>query len=106
MRIALVVAGFVFVSSAAFAQAPQVTIEDDVSPANAVKCAGLRLAQSEEKSDALVNAARDAWLQSGVDVAKAKVEAARIASSSTDLRAAIADECAPFEIRTAATAGG
>ena len=35
-----------------------------------------------------------------------KVEAARIASSSTDLRAAIADECAPFEIRTAATAGG
>ena len=47
------VAPFIIVlglAGAAFAQGPpRVTIEDDVSPANAVKCAGLRLAQSERK---------------------------------------------------------
>ena len=86
------VAPFIIVlglAGAAFAQGPpRVAIEDDVSPANAVKCAGLRLAQSERKPDPLVEAARDAWLLSSADLA------------------VISDECEPFEIRSAPPAGG
>lgn len=93
-------------AGAAFAQAPRVTIEDDVSPANAVKCAGLRLAQSERRPDALVEAARDAWLLSGVDAAKAKVEAAKFSTRETADLAAVSDECEPFEIKSAPPAGG
>lgn len=104
------VAPFIIVlglAGAAFAQGPpRVTIEDDVSPANAVKCAGLRLAQSERKRDALVEAARDAWLLSGVDAAKAKVEAAKFSTrENTDL-AVMSEECEPFEIRSTPPAGG
>lgn len=107
MRLALIAASFAFACGAAVAQpAPRVTIEDDVAPANAVKCAGLRLAQSERKPDPLILAARDAWLKSGVDVAAAKVEAAKFAAGSPDLLAAVSDECAPFEIRSAPPAGG
>lgn len=94
-------------AGAAFAQgAPRVTIEDDVSPANAVKCAGLRLAQSERKPDVMVEAARDAWLLSGVDAAKAKVEAAKFSTRENAHLAAMSDECEPFEIRSAQPAGG
>lgn len=93
------------VAGAAFAQPPRVTIEDDVSPANAAKCAGLRMAQSERKPDALIEAARDAWLASGVDAAKAKVEAARFSTRENDDLAAMSDECEPFEIRSALPAG-
>lgn len=95
------------VTGAAFAQgAPRVTIEDDVSPANAMNCAGLRLAQAERKSDALVEAARDAWLLSGVDAVKAKVEAAKFSTRENADLAAMSDECEPFEIRSAPPAGG
>jgi len=93
--IALALAG------AAFAQSPRVTIEDDISPANAVKCAGLRLAQSERKPDALIEAARDPWMLTGVDAAKAKVEAAKFSTRENADLAVIADECEPFEIRSA-----
>lgn len=101
MRLAIITASFVFAAGAAFAQAPQVTIEDDVAPATAIKCAGLRMAQSEVKPDALITASRDAWLRSGVDATKAKEEAARLSAASPDLKNALADECAPFEIRSA-----
>ena len=95
------------VTGAAFAQgAPRVTIEDDVAPAHAVTCAGLRLAQAERKPDALVEAARDAWLRSGVDAARAKVEAAKLATRETADLAAMSDECEPFEIRSAPPASG
>jgi hypothetical protein len=94
-------------AGAALAQgAPRVTIEDDVSPANALKCAALRLAQSERKPDALVEAARDAWLRSGVDAAKARAEATKFATREPADLAAISDECEPFEIRSAPPAGG
>lgn len=106
MRLLLSVLVAVSTTGVATAQPPRVTIEDDVSPANAVKCAGLRLAQSERKPDALVEAARDAWLLSGVDAAKARVEAAKFSTrENTDL-AAMSDECEPFEIRSAPPAGG
>ena len=94
-------------AGAAFAQgAPRVTIEDDVSAANALKCAALRLAQAERKPDALVEAARDAWLRSGVDAAKARAEAARLSTRGTADLAATSEECEPFEIRSAPPAGG
>jgi nucleoid-associated protein YgaU len=95
------------VCGAALAQgAPRVTIEDDVAPANALKCAALRLAQSEVRPDPLVEAARDAWLRSGVDAAKARAEAAKVATGSPELIAALSDDCEPFEIRSAPPAGG
>ena len=94
------------VGAATAQPAPQVTIEDDVSPANAVRCAGLRLVQSEHKPDPLILAARDAWLRSGVDAAKAKVEAARLSVNEPAALAELADACEPFEIRSAPPAGG
>jgi hypothetical protein len=100
-----VLASSAVIGAAAAQPAPPVTIEDDVSPANGVKCAGLRMAQSEVKPDALITAARDAWLKSGVDAEKAKAEAAKMATSSEELRAAISDECAPFEIKSARSGG-
>lgn len=101
-----VIIAFVVTGAAVAQGAPRVTIEDDVSPANAVKCAGLRLAQSERKPDALVEAARDAWLLSGVDAAKAKVEAAKFSTRENADLAAMSDECEPFEIRSAPPVGG
>jgi len=86
--------------------APRVTIEDDVAPENAIRCAGLRLAQSERKPDALVEAARDAWLRSGVDASRARLEAGRFSTREYGELAAISDECEPFEIRSAPPAGG
>jgi hypothetical protein len=106
MRLLLSILVAVSTTGAAIAQPPRVTIEDDVSPANAVKCAGLRLAQSERKPDALVEAARDAWLLSGVDAAKAKVQAAKFSTRENADLAAMSDECEPFEIRSAPPAGG
>ena len=104
------VAPFIIVlglAGTAFAQGPpRVTIEDDVSPANALKCAGLRLAQSARKPDALVEAARDAWLLSGVDAAKARAEATKFSTREPADLAAISHECEPFEIRSAPPAGG
>jgi hypothetical protein len=98
------VAPFIIVlglAGAAFAQGPpRVTIE------NALKCAGLRLAQSARKPDALVEAARDAWLLSGVDAAKARAEATKFSTREPADLAAISDECEPFEIRSAPPAGG
>jgi uncharacterized membrane protein len=107
MRLALSILLACSLSGVAIAQPkPVVTIEDDVSPANALKCAGLRLAQSERKPDALVEAARDAWLKSGVDAAKARAEAAKFSTRETADLAAVSDECEPFEIRSAPPAGG
>ncbi len=95
---------------AAFAQpAPSVTIEDDVAPATAVKCAALRMAQVEAVKraggapDALVTASLDAWLKAGVDAAGAKAEAAKVTLATA---ASLADTCATFEIRSAGPAGG
>jgi hypothetical protein len=107
MRLVFSVMIAISLGSAAFAQPKSVVrIEDDVSPANAMKCAGLRLAQSERKPDALVEAARDAWLKSGVDAAKAKVEAAKFSTRENADLAAAADECEPFEIKSGPSAGG
>lgn len=111
MRLALFLLTACSLAGAAIAQTtvqtpPRVTIEDDVAPANALKCAGLRLAQSERKPDALVEAARDAWLKSGVDAEKAKAEAAKLSTRETPALAAMSDECEPFEIRSAPPAGG
>ena len=96
----------------AFAQtAPRVTIEDDVSHVNAVKCAGLRAAQIKQGAapDALLQATYDAWMasltQAGHDAGKIKkdvdAEAAALASSSTEAMTAMARGCTPFEIRAA-----
>lgn len=101
MRFVFIAAGFAFAAGTAIAQPPQITIEDDVAPANAITCAGLRMAQAEVKPDALVIAARDAWLRSGVDAARVKEEAGKIAASSAELKEALSDDCAPFEIRAA-----
>lgn len=107
MRFVMPMLVAVSLSGAAIAQTPpRVTIEDDVSPANALKCAGLRLAQSERKPDAVVEAARDAWLKSGVDTAKVKVEAAKFSTRENVDLAAVADECEPFEIKSGPRAGG
>ncbi len=95
---------------AAFAQAAaRVTIEDDVSHVNAVKCAGLRAAQLKQGTapDALAQATYDAWLaslsQAGHDPANVKQEidsdAARLAPSSAEAMTAMARGCTPFEIR-------
>jgi hypothetical protein len=91
--------------------APRVTIEDDVAPATAVACAGLRMAQAEAAkragaADLLVSASADAWLKSGVDAAKARAEAAKLASATPDAMAKKADACSVFEIRSAPPAGG
>ncbi|MEQ1782104.1 MAG: hypothetical protein ABMA14_12135 [Hyphomonadaceae bacterium] len=96
----------------AFAQtAPRVTIEDDVSHVNAVKCAGLRAAQIKQGAapDALLKVTYDAWMasltQAGHDAGKIKkdvdAEAAALASSSTEAMTAMARGCTPFEIRAA-----
>ena len=58
------------------------------------------------KPDALVEAARDAWLLSGVDAAKAKVEAVKFSTRENADLAVMSDECEPFEIRSAPPAGG
>ena len=111
----LTLAGVAFAGSA-FAQAsPRVTIEDDVSHVNAVKCAGLRSAQISQISqgggapDALLQATYDAWMlslrQAGHDAGKIKqdvdAEAAQLAPSSAEARTAMAKGCTPFEIRAA-----
>lgn len=112
MRLVLpCVLAFSLVGAAVAQLAPRVTIEDDVAPATAVACAGLRMAQAEAAKrtgavDALVSAAVDAWLKSGVDVAKARAEAATLASATPDAMAKKADACATFEIRSAPPAGG
>jgi hypothetical protein len=87
---------------------PRVIIEDDVSPANALECAALRVAQTAgSANDAREIAARDAWLKSpGVDVAKANAEAAKLASATPVAMAKMSDACAQFEIRAVAPAGG
>ena len=99
-------------AGAAFAQAAaRVTIEDDVSHVNAVKCAGLRAAQLKQGTapDALVQATYDAWLaslkQAGHDAGKIQkeidAEAAQLAPSSAEAMTAMARGCTPFEIRAA-----
>lgn len=99
-------------AGAAFAQAAaRVTIEDDVSHLNAVKCAGLRAAQIKQGAapDALLQATYDAWLvslkQAGHDAGKVQqevdAEAAALASSSAEAMTAMARGCTPFEIRAA-----
>lgn len=96
-------------AGSAFAQAPQVSIEDDVAPANALKCAALRMAQVGEAQRAglqpepLIKAALDAWVAyPGVDAVRAKNEAVRIAAAGVTLQKMAADACATFEIRSLA----
>lgn len=109
MRLVLLAALSCAVAGAAFAQAPRITIEDDVSHTNAMKCAGLRTAQAAASAtpDAAVQAARDAWVaslkQAGHDAATVdkdvKAEAAQLATSSPEAMSAMARGCTPFEIR-------
>lgn len=103
MRLVSLVLAAVIGCGAAVAQpAPTVTIEDDVAPATALKCAALRMAQVEAVTrtggtpDALVAASLSAWLRAGVDAAQAKTEAAKVTLATT---APLADTCATFEIR-------
>lgn len=107
MRFAFVAILSLSLGGAAFAQAAHVTIEDDVSHANAIACAGLRTAQVKTAPSALVSAAQAAWMKSlkaaGHDPAmtdkEVADEAARVASLSPAAVAARAEACAPFEIR-------
>ena len=98
MRLVLpVLLAFSMIGAAVAQPAPRVTIEDDVAPATAVACAGLRLAQAEAGKrkgapDALAVAAADAWILSGADVAKARAEAAKLASAAPDVMAKAADD--------------
>lgn len=106
-----VLLAFSLVGAALAQPTPRVTIEDDVAPETAVACAGLRLAQVEAGKqkgapDRLANAAADAWILSGADVAKARAEAGKLASATPDAMAKAADTCAAFEIRSAPPAGG
>jgi hypothetical protein len=114
MRFVLPVLMSLALVGSAFAQtAPRVTIEDDVSHANAVACAGLRAAQVEaaKKSggapDTLLAATHEAWMKSlagaGHDAGKVRqdvvAEAARLGAATPAALAAKAKECEPFEIR-------
>lgn len=120
---ALILAGLGVLAPIAAAQpGPKVTIEDDVSHDNAIKCNALRTAQMQSAADALgapearLRNAHDAWAaylksQPGHDAAKVKAETeARIngfksspgflANPGAFLDAASKD-CAAFEIRAA-----
>lgn len=110
MRLAALVLSAAALAMPALAQpTPRVTIEDDVAPATAMKCAALRMAQVESAKragntpDALVAASLDAWMKSGVDKTQAQVEAGKVTLATT---ASLADTCATFEIRSAPPAGG
>lgn len=110
MRLAILAVCAAALALPAIAQpAPRVTIEDDVAPATALRCAALRMAQVESARrsgaapDALVAASLDAWLKSGVDAAGVKAEAAKVTLATTG---SLADTCNTFEIRSAAPAGG
>lgn len=99
------------VAGAASAQAPAVTIEDDVAPENALRCAAVRMTQADigarggGASPAMV-AAVDAWLKSGVDAGRARAEAQKLRTTPMPEIAAMGEACAPFEIRPASPAGG
>jgi invasion protein IalB len=112
MRLVFPVLVSLTLAGVAFAQAaPRVTIEDDVSHVNALKCAGLRAAQISQNAapDALLQATYDAWIlslrQAGHDVGKIKqdvdAEATQLAPSSAEAKTAMAQGCTPFEIRAA-----
>lgn len=111
MRLALPVLTALALAGAALAQTPAVTIEDDVAPENALKCAAVRMTQVDigtrggGASPAMV-AAVDAWLKSGVDPAKAKAEAQKLRTTPMPEIAALGEACAPFEIKAAPRAGG
>lgn len=107
MRLVLTALLSLGLAGAAFAQTPQVTIEDDVSYANAIACAGLRAAQVKASPNPLLTATQAAWMKSlaaaSHDAAKVQKEvadeAAKLASASpADLKAK-SIQCEPFEIR-------
>lgn len=121
MRV-LILAGLVALAPAATAQAPGITIEDDVSRENAVKCTALRSVQFVEDkrvrgsillslatSETVWKAYLDSQPQYG-DRAKLDTDVqARIAAWKADPRYAdnplaflkqMAGDCEPFEIRT------
>lgn len=110
MRLVSLAFAAILSSGTAMAQpGPSVTIEDDVSPANATKCAALRMAQVSDAqrngttADPLVAAAHKAWMDyPGVDAVAAKAEAARIAAAGATLKQMAADACETFEIRSLA----
>ena len=106
MRLAVLAICAAALAGPAFAQGPKITIEDDVSPANAQKCADLRAAQIGEaerartQPDPLIKAAHDAWMiYPGVDAAQAKARAWQIAAAGSTLQKMAADACETFEIR-------
>jgi len=111
MRLVLPVLVALALAGAAVAQTPAVTIEDDVSPENALKCAAVRMTQvyigtrGGGASPAMV-AALGAWLTSGVDATKARAEAHKLRATPMPEIAAMGEACAPFEIRSAPPAAG
>ncbi len=106
MRLAVLAICAAALVAPAFAQGPKITIEDDVSPANAQTCADLRAAQIGEaertrtQPDPLIKAAHDAWMvYPGVDAGQAKARAWQIAAAGSTLQKMAADACQTFEIR-------
>lgn len=109
MRLVTLALAAILASGTALAQPQRITIEDDVAPANATKCAALRMAQladaqrNGKAADPLVAAAHEAWMAyPGVDAVAAKAEAARIAAAGVTLKQMAADACETFEIRSLA----
>ncbi len=109
MRLVSLVLVAIMASGTALAQSQRITIEDDVAPANATKCAALRMAQISDSHrngttpDPLIAAAHAAWMAyPGVDAVAAKADAARIAAAGVTLKQMAADACATFEIRSMA----
>jgi hypothetical protein len=110
MRLVSLAFAAIVACGAALAQPlPGVTIEDDVAPANATRCAALRMAQVSDAqrngttADPLIAAAHAAWMAyPGVDAAAAKAEAGRIAAAGATLKQMAADACETFEIRSLA----
>jgi hypothetical protein len=104
MKRAVLAFAALILAAPALAQQPQVTIEDDVSHENAIKCAALRFAQvNAGTADAVTKAAHEAWLKSLEGQHGVKVRdqiAARARSITPQQMAAMANDCAPFEIRS------
>lgn len=111
MRLVMPILIALAIAGAALAQPPAISIEDDVAPENALKCAAVRMTQVDigtrgGGASPAMAAALDAWLKSGVDRARAREEAQKLRATPMPEIAALGEACAPFEIRSAPPAGG
>jgi hypothetical protein len=122
MRVATAALSALLLCGGAIAQtAPTVTIEDDVSRDNAIKCVAVRTAQMKAHSDRsttpdpLLRATLAAWTkyvqsQPGFDAARVDADiqatmrawatAAGYAENRGQFMSSMADACKAFEIRT------